>query len=249
MIMSDPMTAKTCERVEGIVSALKAASDFPGSDDSHMDCHHMLEGMQLLVWAALGRRTVLKSGEFPPDATLDTVERDPSNRHYPDFFHMANGTRCDECVSYRQRIHALAVDLHDTQSAASEFDSERLETLLTLADQAARTAHTEHVEAAAVFLRETTRRIFNTPTKRVALPQDLRETLGVADFVYGPCGSHPLNALLDHPDLSESVNALPVSEAAPRTRLCGSKATRTGQPCGQRVASNASQCAVGHPIQ
>ena len=72
---------ESSEFVQNIVRELRRNCLAPSGGDPHMDSGHLLDGVQVLVHATLGRHTDLADGEHRPDPAWDEAAvRDTQNR-------------------------------------------------------------------------------------------------------------------------------------------------------------------------
>ena len=240
-----------------VISALRSMAYAPGGDDAHMDAEDLLDGVQAVLYAAMGRDTGLLDAEQPDDPALDPfIEHDTSNAEYPDFFHRLDGTRCPQCVSLVKRMNSITMDLADLDSLPETLPATDRRVLAhSLIGSVARQPN---VEAAAREALLVALRIYHTEAKRRDLPDRLRHAVERADDLHGPQAHahriygmrrpHPLHSFLDeHKGLSAQLLGAS-SEQRRGQRVCGSPRTRSGEPCQNRVADGTARCAAGHFI-
>ena len=222
---------------------------------AHMDAQDLLDGVQAVLHAAMGRHSELPDSEQPNDPALDpSAEYDPSNPGYPDFFHCPDGTRCLQCVSSVKRMHSIASDFADLDSMSATLPPpERRMLAHSLIGGFARQTD---VQAAAREALQTALRIHHTEEKRSSLPYHLRRAIERADYLYGPLvhahrmhgtrEPHPLHSFLDGHERLSAKSLGGSSGMTKKRRVCGSPHTRSGKPCRNRVAHGEARCAAGH---
>ena len=240
---------ESSEFVQNVLRELRRNCYAPGSDDDHMDSRNLLDGVRVLIHTALGSNTELTDDEQLSDPALgERNDRDTQNREYPDFFHMINGKRCEECVDSVKRIYAIEQDLQEmeTQTLIVKDGRSELTTSGRVVYLIEKAAYEDHVESAASSVLRSVRSIYHTDAKRQMLPEHLRETVDLAEIVHGrEVWYDLLHSLLEEPS---DLNVEPLNqESTPQgSKECGYRRTATGTPCQNRILDG-HRCAAGHP--
>lgn len=236
-----------------VISELRQMTYAPGDEGAHMDAENLLNGVQAVLHAAMGRHTELLDAEQPNDPALDlSAERNLDNPDYPDFFHRVDSARCLQCISFVKRMNSIAVDFAEIDSMSATLPPpERRMLAHSLIGGFARQPH---VAAAAQEALQTALRIHHTEDKRESLPYHLRRAVEHADFLYGPMvhrlrdihKPHPLHGFLDGDERLSAKSLGGASNTRKERRACGSPHTYSGEPCQNRVAHGVARCAAGH---